>query len=181
MQLHGCKVWITCDGQPLPEYSTKIEGNDGKTISCFVPSEAGNSFALHYHNNRAELHPDHFLRFAPDFDGTSFDASVCRQGGEASLKGHRPNATTELPLQFATLLTTDEDVTMDSQTIVELGLIRVKVNRWRWAGARTLEEGRNTSSLVGSISISEAAAGEPVEALSCRSQGRLHRSLPLSV
>lgn len=42
MQLHGCKVWITCDWQPLPEYSTKIEGDDRKTISCFVPSEAGN-------------------------------------------------------------------------------------------------------------------------------------------
>ncbi|KAI0760389.1 hypothetical protein C8Q74DRAFT_1295862 [Fomes fomentarius] len=105
MQLHGCEVWISCDGQPLPEYSTKIEGDDGKTISCFVPSEAGKNFALHYRNNRAELHPDH-LHFAPEFDGTSLTSSVCRQGAEKSVKGHRPNATTELPLQMKTQLWT---------------------------------------------------------------------------
>ena len=40
MHLNGYEVWITCDGEPLPEYQAQVEG-DGKTVACFIPSESG--------------------------------------------------------------------------------------------------------------------------------------------
>ncbi len=41
MKLGDCEVWIACDGEPLPEYSVAPEGDHGKKIACFIPSEAG--------------------------------------------------------------------------------------------------------------------------------------------
>ncbi len=41
MKLGDCEVWVACDGEPLPEYSVAPEGDDGKQIACFIPSEAG--------------------------------------------------------------------------------------------------------------------------------------------
>ena len=38
MHLNQCEVWLTCEGQRLPEYSTVMESE--KTIACYVPSEA---------------------------------------------------------------------------------------------------------------------------------------------
>ena len=48
MRVGQCEAWVTCDGQRLPEYCTKLEelpSDDGtqptETIGCFIPSEAG--------------------------------------------------------------------------------------------------------------------------------------------
>ncbi len=41
MRIDECEVWITCEGQRLPEYDTQPEGDDGKTFACFIPSDAG--------------------------------------------------------------------------------------------------------------------------------------------
>lgn len=41
MRLDQCEVWISCEDKPLPEYGTQMEGDSGKHISCFIPSEAG--------------------------------------------------------------------------------------------------------------------------------------------
>ena len=46
MHLNGYEVWITCDGEPLPEYQAQVEG-DGKTVACFIPSESGKA-SSHY-------------------------------------------------------------------------------------------------------------------------------------
>ncbi len=37
----GYEVWITCEGENLPEYGATLEGDDGKTSACFIPSESG--------------------------------------------------------------------------------------------------------------------------------------------
>ena len=41
MQFKGYEVWISCGGNPLPEYCIQPEGQDGKTVACFIPSESG--------------------------------------------------------------------------------------------------------------------------------------------
>ena len=41
MLLKGYEVWITCEGENLPEYGVAPEGDDGKTLACFIPSESG--------------------------------------------------------------------------------------------------------------------------------------------
>lgn len=37
----GYEVWITCEDKVLPEYQPTVEGDDGKMIACYIPSEAG--------------------------------------------------------------------------------------------------------------------------------------------
>ena len=41
MRVDECEVWVTCEGEPLPEYDTRPEGDDGKILACFIPSDAG--------------------------------------------------------------------------------------------------------------------------------------------
>ena len=41
MQLKGYEVQVTCDNTPLPEYNVQLEGDDGKTVACYIPSECG--------------------------------------------------------------------------------------------------------------------------------------------
>ena len=40
MFLKGYEVWISSDERRLSEYCVQREGSDGKTIACFIPSEA---------------------------------------------------------------------------------------------------------------------------------------------
>ena len=41
-------VWISCDDEPLPEFSIQAEGDDGKTLACFIPSERGKARIAFY-------------------------------------------------------------------------------------------------------------------------------------
>ena len=41
MHHKGYDVWVTCDGEQLPEYQTKVEGDQGKNVACYIPSESG--------------------------------------------------------------------------------------------------------------------------------------------
>lgn len=41
MRHRGYEVWVTSDGEPLAEYQSKVEGEDGKNMACFTPSESG--------------------------------------------------------------------------------------------------------------------------------------------
>ena len=40
MKLKDVEACIECEGRRLPEYSMQVEGEDGKTVACFIPSEA---------------------------------------------------------------------------------------------------------------------------------------------
>lgn len=38
----GYDVWISdADGRRIPEYDMEIEGAEGKTVACYIPSESG--------------------------------------------------------------------------------------------------------------------------------------------
>ena len=57
MKLGDCEVWIACDDEPLTEYAvTQHEGEAGKQIVCFVPSEAGKVGMLDIFSANGTLH-----------------------------------------------------------------------------------------------------------------------------
>lgn len=38
----GYDVWISdADDCRIPEYNMEVEGADGKTVACYIPSESG--------------------------------------------------------------------------------------------------------------------------------------------
>ncbi len=41
MHVDQCEVWITCEGQRLPEYHLAPVGDDGKAFACYISSEPG--------------------------------------------------------------------------------------------------------------------------------------------
>ncbi|KAI0716756.1 hypothetical protein C8Q76DRAFT_725513 [Earliella scabrosa] len=124
MQLHQCEVWLTCDGQPLSEYSTQLGGDDEKTISCFIPSQTGKTFAVHYDNQL-----DDHVRCSLRMDGFFLGSSEVRSGSERRKDAYRSTPNTESPFQFATLVTTDDDEATFLQDVTNIGEIRVTVHR----------------------------------------------------
>ncbi|TDL17089.1 hypothetical protein BD410DRAFT_583957 [Rickenella mellea] len=51
MRLKDYVAEIRCDDVVLEEYGTKMEA-DGKTLSCWIPSEAGKTFSISWKFNR---------------------------------------------------------------------------------------------------------------------------------
>ncbi|KAI0754338.1 hypothetical protein C8Q80DRAFT_362391 [Daedaleopsis nitida] len=126
MQLKGYEVWISCDGSALPEYQVRNEG-DGKTVTCFVPSESGKTFAIEWRDRNKKTH----LRLSTKIDGKEAGGNRCNPGGKGSRWGVRANPTTRLPFKFANLQTTDDDEVLGSPSHAHLGEIEVGVLRIR--------------------------------------------------
>ncbi|KAI0716743.1 hypothetical protein C8Q76DRAFT_416341 [Earliella scabrosa] len=103
----GYEVWIAdSQQQPLPEYDIQVDG-DGKTITCYIPSESGKQFSVQWkdHNGASGHH-----------------TSMKRLGLSTDTPG------TYRPFQFAALQTTDDDETLWSGGVSEkLGTIELKV------------------------------------------------------
>ncbi|TBU37619.1 hypothetical protein BD309DRAFT_825193, partial [Dichomitus squalens] len=77
MRTAKCEVWITFEGERLPEYDTQAEDDGGKTLSCFVPSEAGKSFALEWRNSTTDA-----LFFSMNIDGSEVTKGNFERPGE---------------------------------------------------------------------------------------------------
>ncbi|KAI0697502.1 hypothetical protein C8T65DRAFT_813700 [Cerioporus squamosus] len=127
MQLKGYEVWISCDGKRLAEYCIQPEGHDGKTLTCFIPSECGKSFVIEWRDHAKQSH----LRFVTNLDGKEVGGNRCVPGARGHREGVRTNPTTRKPFKFANLLTTDDDEVLGGPSHEELGEIEVAVSRIR--------------------------------------------------
>lgn len=47
-QLDNYEVWISVDGEGLPEYGVQHTGADPMEITCWIPSEVGKAFQICY-------------------------------------------------------------------------------------------------------------------------------------
>ena len=52
MLRQGYEVWVSCDGERLPEFSVRIK-DDGRTVECCIPSESGK--VRHYMRSQSGL------------------------------------------------------------------------------------------------------------------------------
>ncbi|RPD77297.1 hypothetical protein L226DRAFT_559352 [Lentinus tigrinus ALCF2SS1-7] len=126
MQLKGYEVWITCDGEPLPEYQTQVEGDD-KTIACFIPSESGKEFVIHWRDNVKTT----WLKYTFKLDGRSLShAQASSAGVTGKVAGVLTGPDIEQPFQFADLRTSDDDALLNNMfSNADLGTIQVSVCR----------------------------------------------------
>ncbi|KAI0702805.1 hypothetical protein C8T65DRAFT_831091 [Cerioporus squamosus] len=126
MLLNGHEVWITCDGESLPEYQVQVEG-DGKTVACFVPSESGKNFAIHWNDHVKAT----WLLYAFTLDGRNIShGSISSAGSSGKRAGVLTDADIEQPFQFADLKTSDDDSLLSNMSSnADLGTIRVSIRR----------------------------------------------------
>ncbi|TBU34227.1 hypothetical protein BD311DRAFT_747369 [Dichomitus squalens] len=128
MHLNGYTVWISCDGKSLPEYKTERKGEDRNTITCYIPSETGETFSIEWRDYVNQSH----LRFVTKVDGRAVGGNRCRPGGKGLRWGVRTSTTTRQPFQFAPLRTTDDEEHMYAlASHAALGEIEVSVIRIR--------------------------------------------------
>ncbi|KAM5537619.1 hypothetical protein V8D89_008697 [Ganoderma adspersum] len=125
MRVDGCEVWVSCEGQQLPEYDTQSEGDGGKTFACFISSETGKKFALEWQNNSDR----DVLKFTVKLDGIFTKNKWSRPQENDSISGVRVGPTTMQPFQFSQLETTDSDDALHVPANADLGTIRVRVCR----------------------------------------------------
>nr|VWO95331.1 Uncharacterized protein [Ganoderma boninense] len=135
----GYEVWITCEGEDLPEYGATPEGVDGKTLACFIPSQSGKSFAINFKNDITQ----DCIRLGFKVDGQSLaHGMICKSGQSRSKKGVRTGLDVEQPFQFANLQTTDDDDVLNRlSNHTDVGAIEIGVTR-------VYEEGRPASVTV---------------------------------
>ncbi|KAL4245484.1 hypothetical protein ABKN59_009419 [Abortiporus biennis] len=122
MKLQGFEAVITCEGHRLQEFQTTVE--DGRTISCFVPSMAGKNFEV--------IWKDHTYRgFATvrmTVDGRKVNGKINYPGNRGKRKGIRSSVDTLQPFQFSEVVLRDDDnLVTSSATLEQIGSIAVNM------------------------------------------------------
>ena len=129
MRVDQCEVWVTSEGQRLPEYqlapAVTVGGNE-KTLACFIPSQPGKvsithpltaccgipkfglstlGFAVEWRNTSLGC-----LGIMVKLDGDSLKecSTWCQPGKEGALRSIRTSSTTKHAVQFSELVTTGE-------------------------------------------------------------------------
>ncbi|KDQ14887.1 hypothetical protein BOTBODRAFT_44393 [Botryobasidium botryosum FD-172 SS1] len=120
-------AWVTSEGAELPIYKPTVDEGDGRTFTCWIPSEEGKVHWMDHNGGIATV--GHIF-----FDGSKKGACngailLGRRPGEVrSVSGAQVSHTGVRPFVFAKLETTEDDFATTS-TSSELGSIRLSIHR----------------------------------------------------
>ncbi|KAH9941778.1 uncharacterized protein BXZ73DRAFT_41735 [Epithele typhae] len=151
------EVWITCEGERLPEYQAKPEGKDGKEIGCFIPSESGKSFAINWKDHAAKDD----LVFGFDLDGSPLShGKWCAAGGSGQKAGVITDANSEQAFLFADLKTSDDEALLSgTASLPDIGSIQVNVMRLVRGSTRQVPFIADKFSAIGAVHERSKKAG----------------------
>ncbi|KAJ7121333.1 hypothetical protein C8R43DRAFT_1033883 [Mycena crocata] len=120
-------AWVTIEGVVAPEYNVEAS-EDLKDLTCWIPSEVGQKFAVHWTNVAA-----------PGLTGGGVQVDGHKCGFEAIAADIRPfsafmdgiaeTSTKTRPFVFSPLELTDDDAYLESASHPHLGLIKLEI--WR--------------------------------------------------
>ncbi|OJT04175.1 hypothetical protein TRAPUB_5127 [Trametes pubescens] len=121
VELNGYSAHICCDGKELETYDVRVE--DEKNISCWIPSEEGKRFIVHW---------------SDESSSTTMQVKVLVDGRCIGITAHPPNRTgrrdgmfetsgTLRPFLFAPLLLTDDDALLDDNVNADLGTVQIEM------------------------------------------------------
>ncbi|KDQ14885.1 hypothetical protein BOTBODRAFT_32248 [Botryobasidium botryosum FD-172 SS1] len=123
----GFSAWIKSEGAELTAYNPIVEG---RTISCWIPSEEGEKFKVYWKDIIGGV----ATRGTIYFDGSPKPATATRvmpgtkPGTTTSKAGARLTETTIKPFLFSKLHTTDDE-SASSSVSPDLGSIRLSIER----------------------------------------------------
>ncbi|KAI0355969.1 hypothetical protein OH77DRAFT_1503904 [Trametes cingulata] len=125
----GYDVWISDrDGQRIGEYNVELEGNDGKTMACYIPSESRKRFIINWKDHNGL----HYTSFKCVVDGKNAGAKTCKPNRGGQRVGVRTSETAYGTFQFADLRTTDDEDALlgtDVASLEKVGTIEIHAVR----------------------------------------------------
>ncbi|KAF5349802.1 hypothetical protein D9758_010205 [Tetrapyrgos nigripes] len=133
LELGKFSSWITIGGVPLQEYDITTKGLE---TTCWIPSEAGKSFAVHYESKR-QL-PTGIEIF---LDGKRGRSKNLRKAWKDSVDGILTSSTSIKPFLFSRLDLTDDDAFL-SASYQQIG--EIKVEFWDVLEVRGRSEFKNS-------------------------------------
>ncbi|KAH9852267.1 hypothetical protein C2E23DRAFT_192821 [Lenzites betulinus] len=125
MYHRGFEAWITDGNQEgIEEYNKQGEEGEGRTASCYIPSESGKQFVIRWKDHGGEQH----FSARAYVDGVRTRGKICKPRAGGTRKGVRISADAYRAFQFADLQTTDDDAALGNAANLEkLGTIELRV------------------------------------------------------
>jgi len=126
----GFSAWIKSEGAELAAYNPTVEGDNGRTLSCWIPSEEGKKFEVHWKDLQGGVATQGFIYFDGSPNRATTNGIIVGKGpgGVASKSGARLTEKTIKPFLFSKLCVTDDE-SATSSVSPELGSIRLSINR----------------------------------------------------
>ncbi|EIW52453.1 uncharacterized protein TRAVEDRAFT_61366 [Trametes versicolor FP-101664 SS1] len=121
LELNGYSAHICCDDKELETYDVRVE--DEKTISCWIPSEEGKAFTVHWGDDSSST--SMFVKVI--MDGRKVGKTAHRPVATGRMDGARETSDTLRPFIFAPLVLTDDDALLDSGVNEDLGTIQIEM------------------------------------------------------
>ncbi|TFK57079.1 hypothetical protein OE88DRAFT_1722095 [Heliocybe sulcata] len=130
LRCNDFSAWVTVDGIQLECYSEQTS-SDGRTVTCWIASEVGKAFHIHWEHSSA------FLGGATgaylNVDGFNCGGVALRPSlgqTKGCMTGFGTSDSTEKPLMFSSLDLTDDDCYLDNGSgIQNLGQIKLVLRR----------------------------------------------------
>ncbi|KAI6109523.1 hypothetical protein F5141DRAFT_1115139 [Pisolithus sp. B1] len=139
-------AWIVSNNQPLPEYLVAVD-EKGSRVSCWIPSEAGKQFSVHWRDHGSNVHTCSFI----SLDGFVVPGRFLYGTGSASREGVRSGPTSERPFIFAEY----RDASSSGDCNRNAGTIMLKIKRVRLEGHKranpfqTVPDGSSRATISG--------------------------------
>ncbi|KAI6118848.1 hypothetical protein EV401DRAFT_1965636 [Pisolithus croceorrhizus] len=139
-------AWIVSNNQPLPEYLVAVD-EKGSRVSCWIPSEAGKQFSVHWRDHGSNVHTCSFI----SLDGFVVPGRFLYGAGSASREGVRSGPTSERPFIFAEY----RDASSSENCNRNTGTIMLKIKRVRLEGHKranpfqTIPDGSSRATISG--------------------------------
>ncbi|KAJ7680811.1 hypothetical protein DFH06DRAFT_1164247 [Mycena polygramma] len=191
LQSDGFSAWITIDGAEVSELDVRTAR---KNVTCWIPSEVGKRFSVHWSNHSVPgLTGGRVL-----VDGRNCDGQVLarkRRPTSTSMDGINEATTSVRPFVFGSLDVTDDDAVPESNQDDRLGTIDLEI--WKvekkddrgWLGIaaptpKKVHE-RSKKAVTQQIDFCDPVPRQPARVVSCRWTERIvsfsfkYRSLDL--
>ncbi|KAJ7661652.1 hypothetical protein B0H17DRAFT_1212208 [Mycena rosella] len=172
---HGFSAWIAIDGVKASEFDVQTAG---KTATCWIPSEVGKKFSVHWSNlSVAGMTGGRVLVDGNDCDGQILARET--RPTSTSMAGINETTTSVRPFIFSSLDMTDDDSVLECNPAEKLGTIDLEIWRVRrvddastWHGRaapppKKIHE-RAKKAATQQISFCEPVFREPAKVVRCK-------------
>ncbi|KAL1948508.1 hypothetical protein VTO73DRAFT_12583 [Trametes versicolor] len=159
LELNGYSAHVNCDGKELETYDVRME--DERTISCWIPSEEGKTFIVHWGDDSSST----TMRVDIFMDGRKVEVLAHENKKTEYCRGAIETSDSLRPFLFAPLVLTDDDALLHSDVSGDIGTIHVEMRRvQRYTKNKTNFRGRHVPE-IGSVHERSKKAGVHAVAL----------------
>jgi len=147
----GFSAWIVVDGKPVPEYLV-AEDNQAARVSCWIPSEEGQKFSVHWKDHGGKVDSCAFI----SLDGVVVPGRFLFGTGETFRQGVRSSMNTERPFVFQKV---EEDEPSSHPVNKDVGMITLRIKRIKRVASRPANPMQELPSVLGKRKTGDLCIG----------------------